>query len=156
MKRSLVSLVAKGLAMGAVAILEAGTVGIAWGGTDVGNGMPVGITRGQTARLNVLNSATPGITCPVQLMFFDSMGNELARGMFEVMPGHLMFLDLNGDDVLLRRAEQRLQIYGLGATDQANRRACGNLVATLEVFDNTTFKTMVILTPPNLLFAPGK
>jgi hypothetical protein len=142
--------------VGVVVFLGLGsTVRPAWGGTDVGNGMPVGLTRGQTARLNVLQPPSP-ITppdpvapCPVLLQFFDSQGTLLAEARETVPAGHLRFLDLEGDEVFEERDETRLQIYGLVRLARRARRHCRGLIATLELFDSVSFATLVVVTPPN-------
>ena len=74
----------------------------AWAGTDVGNGMPAGITRGQTARLNVLlppdpffppdpfhppDPFQPPDPCRVEIGFFDAGGRALATTTARVAPG---------------------------------------------------------------------
>jgi hypothetical protein len=159
MKSALRSWIAKGMAVGMAVLLGvSGAVGTAQGGTDVGNGMPVGIARGQTARLTVLYPPEPTSPCPVTLQFFDSLGSLLAESRVTVNPGHLMFLDLNGDEVLRDQGETRLQMYGMVSIDQADLMTCSGLVAVLELFDNATFKTMVILVPaihpPDPMFPP--
>jgi hypothetical protein len=126
-----------------------GTVSPAWGGTEVGNGMLVGLTRGQTARLQVLYPPDPMHSCPVELRFFDSLGTLLAEALETVRPGHVVFLDLNGDEVLRDRLEDRLQIYGRVDIQRADRRACRGRIVALEIFDNVTFKTMVVIAPPD-------
>ncbi len=124
----------------------------AWAGTDVGNGMPAGITRGQTARLNVLHPPDPFLPpdpCRVALAFFDAAGAELAARTVSVARGHLALLDVSGDDLLRDPGVGRIQLYGLVAVRQADRRACRGLVATLEVFDNETLRTTVVVHPPD-------
>lgn len=73
-----------------------------------------GITRGQTARLNVVNvrepppdGEAPPRSCSAELMFFDDKGVMLAMTMVNLMPGQAVFHDLNGDDVLMGREDMR-------------------------------------------------
>lgn len=110
----------------------------------------VGITRGQTARLNVVNIAMESrgseMMCQAHLMFFDSMGNMLAEGMVNLMPGHAMFHDLNGDGVLMGREGMRAQIRA-DVMIIGDQRTC-NVIPTLEIFDNATGMTNFVLTNP--------
>lgn len=60
----------------------------------------IGVARGQTARLNVVNVAVdnPDIApCPVQLQFLDSHGGLLAQGQFTLGPGEARYLDIVND-----------------------------------------------------------
>ena len=126
-----------------------GVSGIAWAGTDVGNGMPVGIARGQTARLNVLSPADRAAACTARLQFFDHEGNLLAHYGQRIQPGHLVSLDLRADEARMGWREDRVQVYGVVRVDRAQSRACRDVVATLEVFDNESLRTSVVVVPPN-------
>ena len=117
----------------------------------------LGITSGQTARLNVVrlgeppepdrSNPHPEPERPVQveLMFFDSQGNVLLRSTETLMPGHAAFLDFDGATLPREPADtfpptggisNRTQIRGavqvLGTPPTGDR----NLAATVEVFDN--------------------
>ena len=116
----------------------------------------IGVTRGQTARLNVADTANavdtsdiPPDPCrDVELMFFDSQGNIRQRSVQCLMPGHAAFLDLNGSflEVPGLRAEIRASVHVIAPPPDPDRNS-GNLVATLEVFDNETGRTSFVLTP---------
>jgi hypothetical protein len=118
----------------------------------------VGLTRGQTARLNVVNVGNPDtLPCEVQLMFLDNLGRTLAGPEPHLVPpGQAVFLDLNADALggpdIFGRFQIRAQVT-LGGPDTKLRevRACSNnlrnLRSTLEVFDNDTGKSTVILNP---------
>jgi hypothetical protein len=119
----------------------------------------VGITRGQTARLNVVNAndvppgpcrssaeVPPGpCRAQVDLIFFDNTGRMLARTTATLAPGHAAFLDLNGDT--LERQGNRAQVRAAVMTpppepDSVSRAV---LVATVEVFNNETGRTIVVI-----------
>ena len=121
----------------------------------------LGITREQTARLNVVNwgDVNPGPCrsrggevdpgpCRVQVefMWFDSQGNILLRSTETLMPGHAAFLDLDGGTLPRdtgppsaggNRTEIRAKIR---LVDDSNLLPIPagdrNLAATVEVFDN--------------------
>jgi hypothetical protein len=62
---------------------------------------PVGITFGQTARVNVSNTSDRAIII-IGGKFFDSDGNILAEfGRQVIEPGKIMSFDLNGDDIAI-------------------------------------------------------
>jgi hypothetical protein len=102
----------------------------------------VGLARGQTARLNVVNLFPPD-PCVVLIVFYDSQGKPLARGADTLQPGAAMFLDLSysaiGDPNL--RVEIRAQV---AVSDQKRCRA------SLEVFDDDTGRTAVFVGDPNI------
>ena len=127
----------------------------------------VGITRGQTARLNVhgdkstvdnpvdistldnVTDVSPGPCREVELMFFDSQGNIRQRSVQCIMPGQAAFLDLNGSflEVPGQRAEIRASARLISPLPNGDRNRI-NLISTLEVFDNETGRTSVVLAPP--------
>ena len=75
------------------------------------NSRPVGITFGQTARINLLNTSDRAIII-IGGKFFDSDGNILAEfGRQVIEPGKIMSFDLNGDDIV--RESNRIQIRGV-------------------------------------------
>src|SRR5262245_11771404 len=105
---------------------------------------PIGITFGQTARLNVLNSGeNRGII--IDYRFLDSQGRTLAKSPERqlIPPTQMRSFDLNADDLNAPRDRfGRIQILAvvstLGGPDTKN------LHASLEVFDNATGKTTAI------------
>ena len=105
--------------------------------TDAKPSPMVGLARGQTARLNVVNLFPPD-PCEVQIVFYDSQRKPLARGADTLKPGAAMFLDLSysaiGDPNL--RVEIRAQVT---VSDQTRCRA------SLEVFDDDTGRTAVFV-----------
>src|SRR5262245_10194459 len=122
----------------------------------------VGITAGQTARLNVVNALPqppPNLPNPppnrVTLMFVDSSGNPVNIGgaplqtTVTLSPGQSAFLDLNGDAYpspppnLPNPPPQRVEIRAL----VSDCEGCGSglVVPTLEVFDNATGRTTLVM-----------
>ena len=121
----------------------------------------IGITREQTARLNVVNwgdvqpgpcrssgEVQPG-PCRVQVEFiwFDSQGNRLARSVQTLERGHAGFLDLDGatldwsgpgDRMASNRTQIRanVRLYEDPSLQPVPSRNAANLAATVEVFDN--------------------
>jgi len=108
----------------------------------------LGITHGQTARLNVVDTmdVPPGPCREVELMFLDSVGNIRRRSVQCLMSGHAAFLDLNGDflEMTGNRAQIRAKVHLINPTEGTMT----NFVATIEVFDNETGRTSFVLVPP--------
>jgi len=112
------------------------------------NDFPIfGITAGQTARLNVVNTiGDPGIMpCRVVVSFFDGDGNLLGGpDTKELRPGQSAFVDRMIQDPGIR-PPGRLQIRAAVAADVRNKqelRACGGVFQTLEVFSTETGQTV--------------
>ena len=125
-----------------------------WGGTDVGNGFGmIGIVRGQTARLNMVNLGGPDTRCQAEVMFLDSEGNTLAEHGIIIIGGTSASLDLNADALGSPDTFGRFQIrvmVALGGPDTKGGevRACtNNLIPTLEIFNNASGQTTIILHP---------
>ena len=101
----------------------------------------VGITRGQTARLNVVNVGAPDEgKWMVELMFFDGEGNMLAEMGIIIDGGKAAIHDLNGDDIVERevgRLQIRAEVMVMG-----DKKSC-DVIPTLEIYDNETMKTEV-------------
>lgn len=107
----------------------------------------VGIVEGvQTARLNVVN-VTPMDTrdlppnpCMVELMFFDMDGEMLTMAMVSLGPGKAAFHDFS-DSVYEdgRRLQIRAEVMVLGKPSECN------IISTLEIYDNYTMKTTIII-----------
>ncbi|HLJ50696.1 MAG TPA: hypothetical protein VKU01_32005 [Bryobacteraceae bacterium] len=107
----------------------------------------VGLAPGQTARLNVLNPGLPApagtaVICSGTLSIQDDKQNELKNTSVSVLPGQSSAVDLNADTDL--KISTRIQIRGV----VSSFRTC--LVPTLEIFDNATGKTTVIVTQTNV------
>ncbi len=119
-----------------------------------GYGM-VGIADGETARLNIVNVGVPDPTtgippgpCRARLQFVDADGNELAsRGVAPEM-GHAKFLDFTPRFVPVDTAAGaplRAEIRAVVLTD--NGVPPGPCRVTLEIFDNVTGRSEVVLPP---------
>jgi hypothetical protein len=103
----------------------------------------VGITGGQTARLNVVYPSIPGIAlqqvCSVTLTISDDQGNTLkSASVAEFIAGHSVSLDLNADTDLVGKT--RTQIDGSIAAPLGCQ-----LITSLEIIDNLTQKTTVVV-----------
>jgi hypothetical protein len=125
----------------------------------------IGLTQGQTIRLNVVNlhppldpDAPPG-PCRVVLGFLDAGGQpfkdstgQVIQSEVQLQPGESAFLDLNGDGVVppsTNGAPVRLQLRPVVNVLQEppGKYPPGPCFPTMEVFDNATGRTS--------LFAPA-
>lgn len=121
----------------------------------------IGITAGQTARLNALNPGVPaplatGALCSAQVSFQDDLGNVLKTAQVTVAPGKSMPVDLPMTSS--GRTEIRAIITFTQPTPVANPTAVPvmpaalamplvcPLVPTLEIFDTATSATLAVLT----------
>ena len=104
----------------------------------------VGLAKGQTARLNLVNIGDPNVSpCEVQMVFYDSQGKTLARDAYKLEPGMATFLDLSYAEV--GNPNIRVQI-------RAWARVIGDpsiCLASLEVFDDETGRTTLFVGDPN-------
>jgi len=122
----------------------------------------MGIAAGQTARLNIVNALPIGppnlpVGPPIRvtLMFVDANGSPFNIGGTQLRttvmlsPGQSVFLDLNGDALpigpptLPSVPPQRAQVRAL--VSECDRCSDGLMVASLEVFDNVTGKTTLVM-----------
>jgi hypothetical protein len=129
----------------------------------------VGISLGQTARLNLVNlgPATPGAfppgPCNAQMGFLDSAGNPLARmSQLTLAPGQAGFGDLNRDTlgfttaVTNLRLQSRATISFIPPPDpEIPPGPCVNVRASLEIIDNFSGRTTGLSSPPDPDRAPG-
>ena len=104
----------------------------------------VGLAKGQTARLNVVNIGDPNSSpCEVEMVFYDSQGKVLESDVQKLDPGMAAFLDLSyaaiGNPNL--RVQFRAWVKVIG-----DPTLC---LASLEVFDEETGRTMVFIGDPN-------
>jgi hypothetical protein len=105
---------------------------------------PVGLTIGQTARLNLVNMNVPnGIT--VSCSFIDASGNTLAQSLTTLSLNEITSFDFKrgdgpGDSPQQLRTEVRIQldIFTDGVSSDSLHRS-------LEVFDNSSGATTVYI-----------
>jgi hypothetical protein len=118
----------------------------------------IGITPGETLRINVANPQLPFATllpppCRVELTFLDSTGNPLLPPVQRTLEaGQSAHFDLNGDALftpgtgdILRRAEVRPVVRVLSNPTDVGTvfLAPEPCVSSIELFDNATGKTRV-------------
>ncbi len=125
--------------------------------TDTRTSGAVGIAQGQTARFNVVRpDETATATCSAVLTYFDGMGNQLKTSTITVAPGTLGYLDLFSDTDLALGADQRKQIRvtvavpvetpsSSSSSTTTNAVPVCRLIPTLEIFDEVTGRTSVVL-----------
>ena len=105
---------------------------------------PVGITFGQTARVNILNTGDRAIVIEGG-KFLDSDGNVIAEFRGTIDPGKTMSFDLNGDTV--PRTENRIEIHFVIEGPEPHLR---NVRLSLEVFNNADGRTTVFIGDPGI------
>ena len=126
----------------------------------------IGIAAGQSARVNALNLGSPApastSSCSVTLQFFDAEGQLLKQKVVTLKTGKAASLDLRMDE-LPDGGDPRAEIRAVllfGYSGGANpspivmQRFDCNIVPSLEVFDNTTGRTSLILTDAKQLPPP--
>ena len=111
----------------------------------------IGITDGQTLRVNVANVGSAGALEPC-IKVFDAMGNLVAE--FEgdrLTAGMAASFDLNRDDIVDSRGrlELRLETEVEDPDERDARRLRKRVRITVEIFDNATGKTEVFTAPPD-------
>lgn len=113
----------------------------------------VGLAPGQTARLNVVNvgsSSGSTIPCGLVLEFLDDLGRALIQKFVQVDSGKAAFLDLPASDDGVR-----IQVRGIGFNPLLIPVSLScQLLPTLEVFNNDTGASSLILTAPARLNGP--
>jgi hypothetical protein len=143
-------LVACGYVCAAVLILGAPLLA-----QDTTTGM-VGVSNNQAVRLNVLNvspasstTATIAAVCAVQLQLIDGGGTVLKQASMGVAAGKVAAIELRREDIA-SATSARVQLRGqvntvpAAAGTTAASSVC-NLISTLEVFDEASGDTQVVL-----------
>jgi hypothetical protein len=134
-----------------IAVAIATTIWTIWGVSRVGaakfdaktTGI-FGIARGQTARINVLNTEEDrGFSIHDKVLLYDSHGNTLAefRGPINLPMGHATSFDFDANSIVTdgSRVQVRWEVEVTARPGRPN--AGGDLIITGEVFDNDTGKT---------------
>jgi hypothetical protein len=123
----------------------------------------LGISTGQTARLNVVNAIPVGPPQQVTLMFVDANGRPFINAAGQLLsssvllgPGQSAYLDLNGDNIPIGPPNIpggppsipvgppiRVQFRALIPDCEGCNR--GLVVPTLEMFDNASGKTTLVM-----------
>jgi hypothetical protein len=128
----------------------------------------IGLAAGDSARLNVLNPGLPApflsILCFAQLSFVDDQNTELSAAIYRVLPGHSVSLTLNADTDVTLGSDGRLEVRGVLRTPPLLEPPPPDvpipingfcpLVATLEVSNNSTARTRMVLPDLRIVFPP--
>ena len=132
-----------------------------------GLGFPlIGIATAQSARVNVLNmgrgSSTPRSSCTVTIQILDIEGQALKQTMVTLQPGKGASLDLSrdqlpGDDLRVEIRAVLLFGYVGGASpgQEVLQEYDCNIVPSMEVFNNRTGRTSLILTDAKVVQIPN-
>ena len=126
----------------------------------------VGLVEGQTAQLNLLAPHAPAVAaaaaCTAAVAFLDANGNVLKSGTLTVLPDQSASFAMDSDADLQMAAGERREIRATiqmspavppGLTVPA--AAPCRLIPTLEIFDNLTKKTSVIVTRVHFVREPA-
>lgn len=111
----------------------------------------LGITRGQTARINVTNTSSPDNPffppdpCHVTISFVDADGNVLLNNAGQPLrrevtlePGHSAFLQINGDNLVPR---DQIRLIFRPVVNVLPPDPC---IPTFEVINNLTGRTSLL------------
>ena len=125
----------------------------------------IGIASAETAHVNVLNLGTGSLlgpsSCTVTLQFLDIQGQLLEQTLVTLPPGNAGFLELRRNDIA---GDSRLQVRavllfghfgGFNPTPDLLRRFDCNIVPSLEVYDDKTGRTSIVLTDARPLPPPA-
>lgn len=106
----------------------------------------VGISWGQTARLNTLNIGDT--ECTVDLVFLDQNSQVLATFTVTVAPNKAAFNSINRDKIV-GYPGRRVQIRALMLRNENQTTSC-KLVPSLEIFNNVDGKTTLFFSNPEV------
>jgi hypothetical protein len=117
----------------------------------------VGLADGEIARLNLLNpgvlAPATGVICSATVSFVDGGGTVLKTGTLSIPPGKSMAFDLLSNVDLSLAYSDRREIRALVempaappvATSSTTDAPACKLISTLEIFDGTTGRTLVVV-----------
>ena len=127
----------------------------------------VGIAPGQSARINALNqSPSPAVqgpaACRIALQFYDAQGLLLKEYLVAGLAvGKSAAVDLNRDDLPGSDRFSLRAVLAFGYSGGANpppqllqQTATCNIVPSLEIYDNDTQKTSIVVTDAKPLPGP--
>lgn len=103
----------------------------------------LGLSRGQTARLNLVNISDPDLSCEGNLMIFDADGSVLVEQRFVLDGRQAAFVDLPFSS--LGRIDNRAEIRGFIIYGNNLRKCFKSVLPSLEIFDDVTQITSVII-----------
>lgn len=97
------------------------------------------IAKGQTARLNVVNTGQTGTTIVIALV--EETERIVVESKKTLAAGQAVMLEFSKDSLI--REENRIQLYGLiKFVDTVDTRIADKIIPTLEILDNETGKTI--------------
>lgn len=123
-----------------------------------GVGFPmVGVAAGQSIRINAVNlgtgAYTEGSSCSVALQLLDSQGQALGQTTVNLKPGTASPLEASHDSLSAgtgRVAVRAVLLYGYSGGANPSQAILAqydcNIIPSLEVYDNRTRKTRLLLT----------
>jgi hypothetical protein len=128
----------------------------------------VGVAAGQSMRVNVLNAGvlTPTaqpFACAAQVFFLNDQGVVIKRAAVNASPGRSQSIDIHRD-VDIAAGQNRVEVravvtsvsFLVSTSGQPSHLAFCQIVPTLEVFDDETGRTTVLLRrPTNFIALPG-
>jgi hypothetical protein len=106
----------------------------------------VGITRGQTARLNVANVASQQ-EVRVEMSIVDSNNKTLARSVETIQPGQSNYLDLD-TSTFIGAAGDRVLIQAIVRDLREPQDSQNDIIPSFEIFETTSGKTLTLYAPP--------
>jgi len=130
----------------------------------------IGITQGQTVRVNVVNLHPPPTgdsqpqICRVVLTFLDAEGHSvrsrdgsIIRRAFDLEPGRAAFLDLNADHLQNLLAGDRFKLRVAVTQPPVNSERCpswsDSIVPSVEIFNNANGRTVFMMSNPGAIRA---
>ncbi|MCU1337286.1 MAG: hypothetical protein JWO19_2867 [Bryobacterales bacterium] len=112
------------------------------------NSSVVGITSGQTARLNVLYPSIPApllqVMCAVTFSIVDDQGTVLKSQDFQMLGGKTASVSLNADTDLPGGHAAQIHALTLTPATSSSGGYC-SVLPSLDIVDNATGKTLVHL-----------
>jgi len=110
------------------------------------NSSVVGITAGQTAKLNVLYPAIPApllqTMCAVTVSIVDDQGSVLKTQDFQMLGGKSVSVSLNADTDLTGTHAAQIHALTLTPATSSTGGYC-EVLPSLDIVDNATGKTLV-------------